>query len=212
MNAFFCVVRCRALTGLPRTKANPQGGLNVPIYAKSSEFSLAPEGRLSALVVDAIDLGMEESYGSEKHMARIIWQLSITREDGKRHLISRKYNLSTHKDSSLRADVEGMLGRRLTKDEVQQFDIEQLIGINCALTIEHSQTNGRLYANVMEAAPPIAGAPRLEPYGYIRARDRRDGVRSAPRGSLGYRGSSGTRPDGAPPVPSEASDDEKAPF
>ena len=113
-----------------------------------------------------------------------------------------------------------MLGRRLKRDELDGFDVESLLGTNAVVTIEHNSNNGKTFANIVDIRPAPKDTPPLEPYDYIRQTDRKDGVRSAPRGGssgLGYRGSSRTArtlPDGVPPAPlsTEVSDDDKVPF
>jgi hypothetical protein len=204
----------------------PAGETMYIVKEKESNFALPPECTTHSVLIDFVDLGEADYYGRACPKGRLVYQLSEAvglTPDGKRFTISRTYpNLSLHKDSTFRTDLEDLLGRRLKREEVQNgFDVESLLGTNAVVTIEHNQNNGKTYANIVEIRPVSKDTPLLKPYNYIRVCDRKEGVRSAPRGergsSLGYRGSrrkAGTLPDGVPPVPSSAEgiSDEDVPF
>ena len=63
-------------------------------------------------------------------------------------VISKEYTLSLHEKSNLRKDLETWRGQKLTDDELGSFDITKLIGVECMLSIVHSERNGKEYSNI----------------------------------------------------------------
>ncbi|MGE5445261.1 MAG: hypothetical protein ACM3SR_11785, partial [Ignavibacteriales bacterium] len=56
--------------------------------------------------------------------------------------------------SKLRKIVEGILGRTLTKEEVQGFDLETLIGLDCQIVVKHEEgLDGNTYSRVETVIP-----------------------------------------------------------
>lgn len=153
----------------------------MPIIATASEgqtFTPAPEGVHHAVCVDVIDLGHVKSAflddkGNEKwqHKVNVVWQISETRDDGKRYQLYKRFTLSLHEKAALRHDLESWRGRPFTDDELRGFDVEKLIGANCLLNVVHrkSADGTKTYANVVSVMPLIKGMPKLEPLDYARA-------------------------------------------
>jgi hypothetical protein len=68
-----------------------------------------------------------------------------------------------------------MMGRDLTKDELDEFDLESLIGHGVKLIIQHETKDDKTYANISFIAPDKDKA--LKPSGkYKRIRDRDEDV------------------------------------
>ena len=63
-------------------------------------------------------------------------------------VISKEYTLSLHEKSNLRKDLETWRGQKFTDKELSSFDVTNLIGVDCMLSIVHSSSNGREYANI----------------------------------------------------------------
>jgi hypothetical protein len=62
------------------------------------------------------------------------------------------------KKSHLRPFVEGIIGVALKDDEAYAFDIEQLLGSPCLLSIVHEAgKDGNTYANIKSASPMMKG-------------------------------------------------------
>lgn len=71
---------------------------------------------------------------------------------------------SMGKKANLRRLVEGMLGVALHDEEARGFDLDELLGQECLLTVVHTQGNdGNTYANIKGASPLPKGmtAPPL---------------------------------------------------
>ena len=146
------------------------------IYArkKEGEYSVAPEGLWPAVCVDVFDLGLQETPWGPQVKIEISWQLEERDPATKRrYLISQRYTPSLHEKSRLRPMLEAWRGRKFTKDEEREFDIEKLLGVNCQLQVIHNiKDEGRIYANVQAVVPQSKGTLKLHPEEYVRRIDR----------------------------------------
>lgn len=148
----------------------------MPIVVSANEsksFPPAPEGTHQAVCVDVIDLGMVDNSfkpGTQQHKVNIAWQINEPRDDGKRHVVYKRYTASLNEKATLRHDLEAWRGKAFTFDELAAFDLEKLIGANCLINVQHRKSNDgtRTYANVMSIAPLIKGMAKLESLDYVR--------------------------------------------
>ena len=73
-------------------------------------------------------------------------------------VISREFGFTMGKKSHLRPFVEGIIGAALTDEEAYAFDIEQLLGETCLLSVVHEVgKDGNTYANIQSASALIKG-------------------------------------------------------
>jgi hypothetical protein len=74
-------------------------------------------------------------------------------------VISREFVLSMGPKSNLRPFVEGIIGVQLKDEEAYAFDLEDLLGRSCLITVSHkvSTTTGKTYANITSTAPLMKG-------------------------------------------------------
>jgi hypothetical protein len=76
------------------------------------------------------------------------------RDDGKPFTLSRDFTLSLHERSGLRPFLVGWRGRDFTNEELQRFDVQNLLGVPCMLNVVHKPgSEGRIFANVTAANP-----------------------------------------------------------
>lgn len=133
----------------------------------SGTFELPPAGAVAARCNRVIDLGSQESvYEGKVSMKRkllLSWELAETRADETPFTISRRFGLSLHENSALRAFLQAWRGRPFTDDELAGFDLRKLINAPCLLNIAHTQRNGKDYANILSISPLPKGmtAPEL---------------------------------------------------
>jgi len=82
-----------------------------------------------------------------------------TKKVSKPFVVSQEFTLSMHKKSRLRPFVEGILGTTLTDEEAGAFDIEELVGMPCQVTIIHNKSadGEKTYANIKSVAPLMKG-------------------------------------------------------
>ena len=159
----------------------------MPIYArkKEVEYDPAPEGLWPAVCVDVFDLGIQDYGFGPQEKIEITWQLEEKNaKTGKRFQVAQRYTPSLHEKSRLRPMLEAWRGRKFTKDEEREFDIEKLLGANCQLQIIHNvRDEGRTYANVQAVVPQAKGTTKLRPEEYIRRIDREKNFEAHPDGN-----------------------------
>lgn len=112
--------------------------------------------------------------GKEKmtHKINIVWQIDETRDDGKPFTVRKRYTLSLHEKAALRKDLESWRGRAFTEQELQGFDLENLLKVPALLNIIHNQKDGSTFANVASIMrlPKTMQAPEITDY--VRVCDR----------------------------------------
>ena len=126
----------------------------------NKEFKQVPEGSHMARCYRVIDLGTQRwEYQGEPQIGRkvlIAWELfgesddgtPMTTDDGQPLTIFKKYTLSLGKKANLRADLESWRGRAFSEAELDGFDISQLLGAYCMVTVKHAKVKDKTYANV----------------------------------------------------------------
>jgi len=159
---------------------SPSGGSirHMPIIARASvstgeNFVPAPVGLHRSICCDVVDLGMVAGQWGEKHKVRIIWQTETLMPDGRPYLVDQRYTLSLDERSNLRRDLEAWRGKPFTLTEAAGFDLERLIGAQCALLVVHKagRDGQRVFANIQAVLPKQAG-PVLTIRDYVRVLDR----------------------------------------
>lgn len=137
-------------------------------YKSAVKFELVPEGVHHAVCFAIYDLGTQESQFNEKIILKpqilIMWELpNENREDGSIFTISKKYTRSLHEKAQLRKDIEAWKGKKLTEDEIDNFDITEFIGMNCQLQIIHTQKGDKTYTNIASIMALPKGTPQAKP-------------------------------------------------
>ncbi len=138
-----------------------------------SNFTPCPDGVHNAVLVDVVDLGMCDTQFGPKHKLTLVWQVEEKMESGKPFLVSKRYGASLHKRSTLRKDLKSWRGRDFTDEEAKEFELDDLVGVNAQLVIEHNEHEGTIYANVIAITK---GKTKLVGQSYIRKKDREDYV------------------------------------
>lgn len=153
----------------------------IPVSAGSgSTFAPCPQGVHQAVCCDVVDMGnLETVWNGQKkikHVVRIVWQVEELMEDGKPFLVQSRYTASLHEKARLRKDLESWRGRTFTEPELQSFDLEVLLGVNCLLNVVQAKStkNGNTYANVTAVMPLKKGMEKMTPTNYVRVVDRKE--------------------------------------
>jgi hypothetical protein len=162
------------------------------IIAKNSngDFTPAPEGLWPGVCVDVVDLGIVQPKNpayKPQHRIQLRWILDAEPPlpTGQPHMAVRSFGLSLGEKSHLRPLLEAWRGKKFTEEELEGFDVERLIGVNCQVQILHNKYQGKTYGNVQAVVPPAKGVPKMEiPKDYIRQeeRDRRAALEQNPDG------------------------------
>lgn len=117
------------------------------------KFELTPEGTHLARCFRLIDIGTQsfEYQGTPKKAHKILigWELPLEmRTDGTPFQIGKKYTVSLHEKSSLRKDLEAWRGKAFTEEELDGFDLNNIVGKACYLCIAHETKGEKTYANI----------------------------------------------------------------
>jgi hypothetical protein len=118
----------------------------------SGEFEMTPEGTYIGRCIKVIDLGTQTTtgqYGTKQQKKLMIqWELldEAKMKDGKPFSVSQFYTASLHEKSQLRKDLEAWRGKKFTTEELEGFDLNNVIGAYCMIQVVHSP-DGQ-YANV----------------------------------------------------------------
>jgi len=119
------------------------------------DFTPPPAGTHLAVCYRLIDLGtqLQEYQGQTKTQRKIMlsWELSEERmDDGKPFMVSQRYTYSSHEKSTLRQHLEAWRGARFKDSDfgVGGFDIRNILGKGCLLSIIHTEKDGKTYANI----------------------------------------------------------------
>jgi hypothetical protein len=142
--------------------------------SESKTYAPTPEGTHQAVCVDIIDKGKQPNpfkEGALQHKVDIAWQVDELRDDGKRHVVYKRYTASLNEKATLRHDLESWRGRPFTTGELAGFDLESIIGANCLLNVVHKPSTkdpSKVFANVAAVMPLIRGMQKLEPVDYKR--------------------------------------------
>lgn len=143
---------------------------------ESKSYTPPPAGVHQAVCVDVIDKGiLEVNYAGKtkkQHKVSLAWQIDETRDDGKRFIVYKRYTASLNEKATLRKDLESWRGRAFTRDEEMGFDVENVIGVNCLVNIQHNAKDGTIYANVVAVMPLAKGMQKLTAVDYVREQDR----------------------------------------
>lgn len=148
----------------------------MPLYVKKPDnkgsFELMPAGIYQAVCYGVWDLGNQKTVwnGQEKtqHKVVISWEINKTIESegeykGKRFVISNRYTFSLSEKSNLRKHLESWSGQSLKEYEDKGFDLEQLIGKNCMISIIHNEKGDKTYANVSAVLGCPDGTQKMIP-------------------------------------------------
>ena len=142
---------------------------------RNSNFTPHPEteGPIKGVLVDVTELKKRMTQYGEKDEFRLVFETEVMDEENDRRFCiwSRGYTPSLNEKAALRKDLKKLMGRDLTQAELDEFDLEALIGHGVKLIIQHETKDDRTYANISFMAPDKDKA--LKPSGkYTRIRDR----------------------------------------
>jgi hypothetical protein len=145
------------------TKAKDTGG---------ADFDPVPAGTHRAVCIGVIDIGTQPSGNPtfpERAKIIINWELpdeEVSLKGGEagpkviKRIISQDYTNSLAKKANLRADLESWRGRTFTEEELKGFELKNLLGASCLVSVIHNAKGGRTYANVQSVSAPIKGQPK----------------------------------------------------
>ena len=115
-------------------------------------------GNHHGICVAVIDLGTQynDKFKKEQPKVMITWELidfpiESDNSDGFR-LISREYTAVLSEKSNLYADLISWRGRDFTPEELEGFNIKNVLGANCLVNVVNIAKNNKTYSNVTAVA------------------------------------------------------------
>lgn len=149
-------------------------------------------GTYQGICYSLIDIGTHHSdlYNKDIQQVVITWEVPEARidveEDGKTvnrpRVISRTYTQSLSEKAKLYADLVSWRGASFTQEELDSFDLRNILGKNCILTIiNETNQKGKLTAKIATVAKLMKTMKPLEPENPIVSFDMdADGVTNIP--------------------------------
>ena len=148
----------------------------MPIVAKKSEDKKPVDaGAYHAVCVGVVDLGTQQPRNPQyraRQEVLLLWELCDERveyeRDGVKNSFVRTVReryplfLGGKKPTKLRSMLESWRGRPFTAEELEGFDLKNVLGVNCILTVVHNVTPTGTYANVGSVSPLMKGTSRRE--------------------------------------------------
>ena len=147
------------------------------------------DGNHHGICVAVIDLGTQynEAFNKEQPKVMITWELPdfpIVDENGEPipgkgyRVISKEYTSSLNEKSNLYGDLVSWRGRDFTPEELEGFNIKNVLGANCLVNV---MKNKKGYSNVAAVAKlPKGMQPKASTYQLFYDMD--EGVEAIPEG------------------------------
>lgn len=127
----------------------------LPAPNDSGNFEPVPEGTHLALCYRVIDLGTQQSsyQGAPRRTHKVLVSWEIPGElmsNGDPYTIHQRYTWSMSEKALLRQHLESWRGKKFTESDFgpQGFNIKNLLGIACLLTVVHEKKDGKTYSNI----------------------------------------------------------------
>lgn len=134
---------------------------------KGGNFERCPPGMHLARCYRIIDLGTQKSeyMGQTKYLHKIMlgWEIHGTDDagqplkmkDGRPFAIFKNYTLSWSEKANLRLDLQSWRGKPFTQEEMQRFDLKNVLGAWCMLNIieRPGKNDNKMYTNVDGVTP-----------------------------------------------------------
>lgn len=138
------------------------------IILKKTPVELPPKGTFPARCYQMIQIGTikEQFKGEDKLLSKVrigfelpTEQKIFDKEKGEQpFVISQEYTLSMSQKSKLKAVLESWRGEPFSKEEMKGFDITEMIGEPCFISIAHKESEGgNMYAQIISVTQPIKG-------------------------------------------------------
>lgn len=129
----------------------------------SGDFKEAPTGTHIARCIRLIDLGTQhgeyQGQPNTRNQVLITWELcNEMMEDGKPFIVSHFYTNSLNEKATLRAHLEAWRGRQFTEEEIKKFDLMNILGKPCMVTLIANE-KGKSKVSTVTSMPKGTKAP-----------------------------------------------------
>ena len=132
------------------------------------EWEKVPEGTHIARCVTVVDLGLQETPWGDKEQVHLGFEIPGFRveweKDDEKHegpgLIGVTWTNNLYEEANLGMNLISWRGRKFTEEEEAMFDLSNLLGVPCMLSVAHNTAkNGKTYANVASIVGVPSGVP-----------------------------------------------------
>lgn len=124
------------------------------IAKEKSEYIPLPEGQYPAVISAVVDLGLQDCFGSPKHQLLIRYEIPGLRNEhdglSEPRVKWQFYTLSLNNKANLRRDLERIRGKGFTREELDGFDIMNILGSTCEIEIIHDYSTGSPRDKIMD--------------------------------------------------------------
>lgn len=127
------------------------------LIAKSEGGSEIPKleaGVYTAISSMLIDLGIQnnEKFGKTQRKFMMVWNIvgefiELNGEQRPR-VISKEYTMSLGEKSTLRKDLQAWRGKSFTAEELEGFNLKNILNVPCQMQIINEEKNGKIYTNI----------------------------------------------------------------
>lgn len=134
----------------------------------NSEIKQLEPGVYTGIASAIIDLGIQENtlFGNKQRKAIIIWNIVgetvKVNDEILPRVMSKEYTMSLGEKSTLRKDLEAWRGKPFTAEELNGFDLKDILNVPCQLQINQQDRNGKTYVNIA-AIMAIPKGMKVEP-------------------------------------------------
>lgn len=136
---------------------------------EKKEYKIVEAGNHTARCIHLIDLGTQEEikFGTDdkilRHKVRIVWEFpneTITYIDEKTEkevtrplTIAKTYTATLNEKSNLYKDLVSWRGKEFTPDELNGFELSNIVDKPCLINIVHVKKDEKTYANISSITP-----------------------------------------------------------
>jgi len=126
----------------------------MPIAKETKTYDPAPAGTHVARCFGCVSLGTQHSpMFADAFKVMLMFELpfeTIQTEEGPKPMtISKEYTLSLGKRANLRKHLDAWRGKPFTQDELNGFEVSNVVGAPCQLTVVHvNKQDGGIYAKI----------------------------------------------------------------
>lgn len=132
-----------------------------------STFKQPPADTHVARCYRLIDLGTQRgSYQGEptvRNQVMISWELDCAMDDGKPFVVSAFLTNSLNEKSKLRAWLESWRGKQFTAAELKKFDLQNILGAPCLLTVIHNDKGKAVVSHVTKMPKNLTAPEQVNP-------------------------------------------------
>ena len=137
--------------------------MSLTVKESEGTFVSAPAGSHIARCIRLIDIGTQHGEYQGKPTTRkqiiVMWELpNELMDDGKPFIASKFYTASLSEKANLRKDLEAWRGRAFSDEELAGFDLQNILGKPCMLSIVAKDGGGTKIGGVM-ALPKGTNVP-----------------------------------------------------